>query len=184
MPTLLSSAAIGIVWVYIFDPRFGLLKTVLDVAQIDSPNCLWDTAWAMPAVIIVYVWKNLGFATVIYVAGFQAIPRDLYEAAKIDGAGVFWRFRSVTLPMLSPITFFLVVTSMLNSFQAFDIIRVMTRGSPVDATNNLVYYVYNKGFVAFNAGRASAAAMILFGIMLLITLIQLKRSETSVHYDG
>ena len=86
--------------------------------------------------------------------------------------------------MLSPITFFLVVTSMLSSFQAFDIIRVMTRGGPVDATTNLVYYVYDEGFVAFNAGRASAAAMILFAIMLLITLVQLKRSESSVHYGS
>ena len=184
MPTLLSGAAIGIVWVYIFDPRYGLLNTLLDLVRIDSPNWLRDTTWAMPAVIIVYVWKNLGFATVIYLAGLQAIPRDLYEAAKIDGAGAFWRFRSVTLPMLSPITFFLVVTSMLSSFQAFDIIRVMTRGGPVDATTNLVYYVYDEGFVAFNAGRASAAAMILFAIMLLITLVQLKRSESSVHYGS
>jgi ABC-type sugar transport system permease subunit len=184
MPTLLSGAAIGIVWVYIFDPRFGLLATVLDPLHITSPNWLRDTTWAMPAIIIVYVWKNLGFATVIYLAGLQAIPRDLYEAAKVDGAGVFWRFRSVTLPMLSPITFFLVVTSMLNSFQAFDIIQVMTRGGPVDATNNLIYYIYDQGFVAFNAGRSSAAAMILFVIMLAITLAQLKLSERKVHYGA
>jgi multiple sugar transport system permease protein/sn-glycerol 3-phosphate transport system permease protein len=184
MPTLLSGAAIGIVWVYIFDPRYGLIATLLDPLHIASPNWLRDTSWAMPAIIIVYVWKNLGFATVIYLAGLQAIPRDLYEAAKVDGAGVFWRFRSVTLPMLSPITFFLVVTSMLNSFQAFDIIQVMTRGGPVDATNNLIYYVYDQGFVAFNAGRASAAAMILFAIMLAVTLFQLRLSERKVHYGA
>jgi sn-glycerol 3-phosphate transport system permease protein len=163
-PTLLSGAAIGIVWVYIFDPRFG------------------DPAWAMPAVIIVYVWKNVGFSTVIYLAGLQAIPRDLYEAARIDGAGVLWRFRSVTLPMLSPITFFLVVTSLLNSFQAFDIIKVMTEGGPVNATNTLIFYVYQQGFVAFNAGRAAAAALILFAIMFVITLLQLRHGEERVHY--
>ncbi|MCC6791828.1 MAG: sugar ABC transporter permease [Thermomicrobiales bacterium] len=184
MPTLLSGAAIGIVWVYIFDPRYGLIATLLDPLHISSPNWLRDTSWAMPAIIIVYVWKNLGFATVIYLAGLQAIPRDLYEAAKVDGAGAFWRFRSVTVPMLSPITFFLVVTSMLNSFQAFDIIQVMTRGGPVDATNNLIYYIYDQGFVAFNAGRSSAAAMILFVVMLAITLIQLKLSERKVHYGA
>ncbi len=184
MPTLLSGAAIGIVWVYIFDPRYGLLKTALDVVNIGSPNWLRDTSWAMPAVIIVYVWKNLGFATVIYLAGLQGIPKDLYEAAKIDGAGVLWRFRSVTLPMLSPITFFLVVTSLLNSFQAFDIIRVMTRGGPVDATNTIIYYIYDEGFVAFNAGRASAASMVLFAVMLVITLVQLKMSERNVHYGS
>jgi multiple sugar transport system permease protein/sn-glycerol 3-phosphate transport system permease protein len=181
-PTLLSGAAIGIVWVYIFDPRFGLLARLLGFISVSSPNWLSDPNWAMPAVIIVYVWKNVGFSTVIYLAGLQAIPQDLYEAARVDGAGVLWRFRSVTLPMLSPITFFLVITALLNSFQAFDIIRVMTEGGPVDATNTLIYYVYEQGFVAYNAGRAAAAALILFVIMFAITLIQLRYAEERVHY--
>ena len=181
-PTLLSGAAIGIVWVYVFDPRFGLLAQFLGFLNLASPNWLGDPFWALPAVIIVYVWKNVGFATVIYLAGLQAIPRDLYEAARVDGAGVWWRFRSVTLPMLSPITFFLVVTALLNSFQAFDIIRVMTEGGPVNATNTLIYYVYEQGFIAFNAGRAAAAAMVLFVVMLAITLFQLRVGEERVHY--
>ena len=181
-PTLLSGAAIGIVWVYIFDPRFGLLARILGWFSVSSPNWLTDPAWAMPAVIIVYIWKNVGFSTVIYLAGLQAIPQDLYEAARVDGAGMLWRFRSVTLPMLSPITFFLVVTALLNSFQAFDIIRVMTQGGPVDATNTLIYYVYEQGFVAFNAGRAAAAALVLFVIMFGITLVQLRYAEDRVHY--
>jgi len=184
MPTLLSGAAIGIVWVYIFDPRYGLMRTILSPLGISSPNWLRDTTWAMPAIIIVYIWKNLGFATIIYLAGLQGIPKDLYEAARLDGAGALWRFRSVTLPMLSPITFFLVITSILNSFQAFDIIRVMTQGGPIDATNTLIYYVYDEGFVAFNAGRASAAAVVLFVIMLAITLVQLRFQERRVHYGG
>jgi multiple sugar transport system permease protein/sn-glycerol 3-phosphate transport system permease protein len=181
-PYLLSGAAISIVWVYIFDPRFGLLARLLDFINLTSPNWLVDPDWAMPAVIIVYVWKDLGFTTVIFLAGLQAIPRDLYEAAKVDGAGVFWRFRTVTLPMLSPITFFLVVTSILNTFQAFDIIRVMTQGGPVDSTNTLIYYVYEQGFVAFNAGRGAAASLILFVAMLAVTLFQLRYSERRVHY--
>jgi len=181
-PTLLSGAAISIVWVYIFDPRYGLLAQVLSWVSLDSPNWLNDPDWAMPGIIIVYVWKNLGFTAVIYLAGLQAIPKDLYEAAKMDGAGAWWRFRSVTLPMLSPISFFLVVTSILNTFQAFDIIRVMTEGGPVDATNTLIYYVYEQGFVAFNAGRAAAASMVLFAIMLVITLVQMRFSEQKVHY--
>ncbi|HYO30301.1 MAG TPA: sugar ABC transporter permease, partial [Thermomicrobiales bacterium] len=181
-PTLLSGAAIGIVWVYVFDPRFGLLARFLGFVNLPSPDWLGDPAWALPAVIIVYVWKNVGFATVIYLAGLQAIPRDLYEAARVDGAGVWWRFRSVTLPMLSPITFFLVVTSLLNSFQAFDIIRVMTEGGPVNATNTLIYYVYEQGFIAFNAGRAAAGAMVLFAVMFAITLYQLRVGEERVHY--
>lgn len=181
-PTLLSGAAIGIVWVYIFDPRFGLLARIIGAVGISSPNWLTDPAWAMPAIIIVYVWKNVGFSTVIYLAGLQAIPKDLYEAARIDGAGVLWRFRSVTLPMLSPITFFLVITSLLSSFQAFDIIKVMTDGGPVNATNTLIFYVYQQGFVAFNAGRAAAAALLLFLIMFAITMIQMRKGEERVHY--
>ncbi len=184
MPTLLSGAAIGMVWVYIFDPRFGLLKNLLDPLGIASPNWLKDTHWALPAIIIVYVWKNLGFATIIFLAGLQAIPKDLYEAATIDGAGPFWRFRSVTLPMLSPITFFLIITSIFSTFESFDIIQVMTRGGPVDATNTLIYYVYQQGFVAFNAGRASAAAVVLFVIMMSITLFQMAVSERRVHYGS
>ena len=181
-PTLLSGAAIGIVWSYIFDPRFGLLAQVLDWVSISSPDWLNRPNWSMPAIIIVYVWKNLGFAAVIFLAGLQAIPRDLYDAAKIDGANMWWRFRSVTLPMLSPITFFLLVTSILNTFQAFDIIRVMTQGGPVDSTNTLIYYVYEQGFVALNAGRSAAASLVLFVLMMIITLVQLRFSERRVHY--
>ena len=181
-PTLLSGAAVSIVWVYLFDPNYGLIAQGLSWVGVGSPGWLEDPAWAMPAIVIVYVWKNLGFAAVIYLAGLQAIPRDLYEAAKIDGAGAFGRFRSVTLPMLSPISFFLVVTSILSTFQAFDIIQVMTKGGPVNATNTLIYYVYEQGFVAFNAGRAAAAAMVLFVLMLGITQLQLRYTEQRVHY--
>ena len=181
-PTLLSGAAISIVWVYLFDPRYGLISQVLGWVNLGSPDWLNKPNWAMPAIIIVYIWKNLGFTAVIFLAGLQAIPRDLYEAAKVDGAGAIWRFRSVTLPMLSPISFFLVVTSILNTFQSFDIIRVMTRGGPVDATNTLIYYVYEQGFVAFNAGRAAAAALVLFVLMLIVTLIQVRYTEQKVHY--
>ncbi len=181
-PTLLSGAAISIVWVYMFDPRYGLVAQILGWFNLGSPNWLIDPNWSMPAVIIVYIWKNLGFTAVIYLAGLQAIPRDLYEAAKIDGAGPLWRFRSVTLPMLSPISFFLIVTSILNTFQAFDIIRVMTQGGPVNSTNTLIYYVYEQGFVAFNAGRAAAAAMVLFALMFGVTWLQLRFTEQRVHY--
>ncbi len=182
-PTLLSGAAIAIIWVYMFDPRFGLIKGLIDPLGLEAPNWLRDPSWSMPAIIIVYVWKNVGFSTVIYLAGLQAIPRDLYEAAKVDGAGALWRFRSVTLPMLSPIMFFLVVTSVLSSFQAFDIIRVMTQGGPVDSTSTLIWYIYDQGFgnVA-NSGRASAAAVVLFSILLVFTLFQVRISERRVHY--
>jgi multiple sugar transport system permease protein/sn-glycerol 3-phosphate transport system permease protein len=183
-PYLLSGAAIGIVWAYIFDPRFGLLAQMLDWFSIPSPHWLDRPEWAMPAIIIVYVWKNLGFATVIFLAGLQGIPQDLYDAAKVDGAGPWWRFRSVTLPMLSPISFFLMVTSVLATFQAFDIQQVMTKGGPAHATTTLVYYVYEQAFEAANYERAAAAAIVLFISMLVVTAIQMYFSEKRVNYDA
>jgi multiple sugar transport system permease protein/sn-glycerol 3-phosphate transport system permease protein len=181
-PVVLSGAAIGIVWIYVFDPSFGVLSTMLGWFGIASPNWLVDPRWAMPAVIIVYVWKNVGYAMVIFIAGLQAIPRELYEAARVDGANAWQRFRNVTLPGLSPVMFFLLLTGVLSSFQAFDIIKTMTNGGPVDATNTLVFYMYEQGFVAFNAGRAGVAAVLLFGIMLAFTLVQMRFAERRVTY--
>ncbi len=184
-PFLLSGAALGIVWAYIFDPRFGLLAQILSWFNIPSPHWLDRPEWALPAIIIVYVWKNLGFATVIFLAGLQSIPKDLYDAAKVDGAGPLWRFRSVTLPMLSPISFFIMVTSVLATFQAFDIQQVMTRGGPAFATTTLIYYVYEQSFgQGANFGRAAAAAIVLFLVMLTVTAIQMFFSEKKVNYDG
>jgi multiple sugar transport system permease protein/sn-glycerol 3-phosphate transport system permease protein len=184
-PTLLSGAAIGIVWAYIFDPRYGLLAQVLDWFWISSPHWLDRPEWSLWAIIIVYVWKNLGFAAVIFLAGLQAIPQDLYDAAKIDGANAWWRFKSVTLPMLSPISFFLFITSILATFQAFDIIQVMTEGGPASGSTTLVYYVYEQGFGdRQNFGRSAAAAIVLFIAMLIVTIVQLRFTEKKVHYDG
>lgn len=181
-PTILSGAAIAIVWIYVFDPRFGLIQLVLAPLGLSSPKWLTDPAWAMPAVLIVYVWKNFGYAVVVYLAGLQSIPRDLIEAATVDGAGPGPRLRYVVIPQLSPITFFLLITTILSSFQAFDIIAVMTAGGPVDATNTLIYHLYEEGFVAFHAGRAAAIAMILFILMLVVTIFQLRYFERRVHY--
>lgn len=181
-PVMLSGAAIGIVWIYIFDPRYGLLDVFIRGVGLRSPNWLLDTNWAMAAVIIVYVWKNIGYAVVIYLAGLQAIPRELYEAALVDGAGSWARFRHITVPGLSPVMFFLVLTTILAGFQAFDIIKVMTGGGPVDATTTLIYYLYQEGFVGFNAGRAGVAGVVLFLAMLAFTLVQMRYTERSVHY--
>lgn len=181
-PVMLSGAAIGIVWIYIFDPRYGLLDVFIGALGLRSPNWLLDTQWAMAAVIIVHVWKNLGYAVVIYLAGLQAIPRELYEAALVDGAGAWARLRHITLPGLSPVLFFLILTTILTGFQSFDIIKVMTNGGPVNATTTLIYNLYQEGFVGFNAGRAGVAAMVLFITMLGFTLVQFRYSERSVHY--
>ncbi len=182
-PVMLSGAAIGIVWIYIFDPRYGLLDILIRGVGLHSPNWLLDPSWALLAVIIVHVWKNLGYAVVIFLAGLQAIPKELYEAATVDGAGSWARFRAVTVPGLSPVLFFLVLTSILAGFQSFDIIKVMTDGGPVKSTTTLVYYLYQEGFVAFNAGRAGVASVVLFVMMLAITIVQMRYSESNVHYS-
>ncbi len=182
-PVMLSGAAIGIVWIYIFDARFGLLQSLIGPLGLQSPRWLLDTFWAMPAVIIVHVWKTIGYAVVIYLAGLQGIPRELYEAALVDGADAWARFRNVTLPGLSPVIFFLLITTVLAGFQSFDIIKVMTNGGPVNATTTLIYYLYQEGFVGFNAGRAGVASVLLFVVMLLFTIVQMRTSERSVHYN-
>lgn len=183
-PYLIAGSAVALVWAYIFNPRFGLFAMVLGWFGIGSPRWLEDPNWALAAVIITYVWKNMGFAAVVFLAGLQGIPKDLYEAAKLDGASAWWRFRSVTLPMLSPISFFLVVTSVLSTFQAFDLIDVMTSGGPVNATTTLVYYVYEQGWMAQRWERAAAAAVVLFVLMLTVTAIQMLWERRQVHYDG
>ncbi len=181
-PTVLSGAAIAVVWTYMFDPRFGVLQVVLGWVGLRSPDWLTSPQWAMPAIIIVYIWKNLGYAVVIYLAGLQAIDRSLYEAATVDGAGPWARFRNVTLPGLSPILFFLVVTSILACFQSFDVVRVMTAGGPINATNTLIYYLYETGFVSYNAGYSGVAAVSMFVILAVLTFIQLRYTERSVTY--
>ncbi len=182
-PYILPGAAIAVVWVYVFDPTYGLVRALLSPLGVTSPNWLRDPNWAMVAVTVVYVWKNVGYTLVVFLAGLQAIPRELYEAALIDGTGAIDRFIHVTVPGLSPITFFLLVTSVLFSFQTFDIIHVMTQGGPVDATSTLIYYLYQEGFVGFHAGRAGVAAVVLFGFLLVITVLQLKYLERQVHYS-
>jgi ABC-type sugar transport system permease subunit len=182
-PYVLSGAAIGLVWAYIFDPVYGLLRVFLNLFGVASPDWLVDTTWAMPAIIIVYLWKNVGYSAVIYLAGLQNIPQELYEAAKVDGASDWQSFWHITVPQLSPVTFFLSVTTILFSIQAFDIIAVMTEGGPVNATTTLVWYLYEQGFIAFRAGIAASAGMLMFALMLIITIFQLAFVQRRVHYS-
>jgi ABC-type sugar transport system permease subunit len=181
-PTVLSGAAVAIVWYFIFDSNWGLLKTALSWVGLPSPRWVVDVHWAMPAIIIVYVWKTVGYAAVIFLAGLQGIPKELYEAARVDGADAWDRFRAVTIPGLAPITFFLMVTTILLSFQAFDIINVMTAGGPIIATTTLLYEYYNQAFLGFHAGTAAVYAVMLFVLMLVMTIVQLRYVERRVSY--
>lgn len=181
-PTITTAAAVAIVWQFIFDYEFGLARWMLSLLAIPSPRWLGDPAWALTAVTIVATWQRIGYVTVIFLAGLQGIPRELYEAATVDGAGLWQRFVHVTLPLLSPITFFIVVTSIINAFQAFDLIAVMTGGGPIDSTNVLSYYLYQNAFRFFKAGLAASIALVFFSIILALTLAQQMLGRRWVHY--
>ncbi|WP_343961809.1 sugar ABC transporter permease, partial [Pseudonocardia alaniniphila] len=180
-PFVLSGVGVGLIWVFMFDPTLGVFAAVLRAVGLDSPQWFNDPTLSLLMVIIVYVWKNMGYAAVIYLAGLQAIPRDLTEASSIDGAGRLRTFWSITLPLLSPTTFFLLVTSVLNSLQAFDIIRIMTplgRG-----TTTLIYDAYLQAFGGYNrAGYSATVSTVLFALLVLFTAIQMLVLERRVHY--
>jgi sn-glycerol 3-phosphate transport system permease protein len=182
-PYVLSGVAIGLVWLFMFEPRFGVVAPLVRAFGASPPNWYNDPNWALVMVITVYVWKHLGYAAVVYLAGLQIVPRDLLEAAALDGAGRWRTFRSITLPLLSPMTFFLLVTVTLSSMQSFDLIHAMTRGGPIDGTTTLMYQIYREGFVTGRAGYSATVATILFLLLLGFTLLQMRFLERKVHYS-
>lgn len=174
-PFVISGAAIGIAFQFVFDPNFGLVQDLLGRVGLDAPNFYQDRWWALFMVTFTFVWKNLGYAFVIYLAALQGLNKDLSEAAAVDGASTWTRFWRVTLPQLRPTTFFLSITVMLNSVQVFDIIHTMTRGGPLgNSTTTLVYQVYTETFTNYRAGYGATVATILFLILLLITVVQVR----------
>ncbi len=181
-PYVLSGLAVGILWLFIFDPRYGLLAEVLGWFGASSPQWYTEPPWPLVMIIVVYLWKNLGYVALIYMAGLQAIPQDLRDAAALDGASPARTLRSIVLPLLMPTTFFLLVTMMLSSLQSFDIIQGMTKGGPVGSTTTLMYQIYQEGFVNGRAGYASAGATVLFLILLGVTALQMRFVERKVHY--
>jgi len=177
LPTLLSGAAIALVFNYILDGRYGLLQNFLSMVGLKSPEWYTNPQWAMVSIILTVVWKQSGYGAVILIAGMQNIDHTLYEAASIDGAGRWGKLWNVTIPSLAPMLLFVTVTGILGAFQSFEIIRVMTNGGPINATNVLVYNLYERGFVAFEAGPAGVLTVVIFVIMLAVTLLQLKIGE-------
>jgi multiple sugar transport system permease protein len=185
-PFITTLTAAALLWQWIFDPSRGLIDSFLYMIGInDPPGWLNSTAWAMPALIIFGVWRQIGFSMVLFLAALQGVPRPLLDAASVDGAGAWQRFRHVTLPMVSPTTFFVIIITTIGSFQLFDQAYVMTGGKffPDNATNILVGYLYQKAFVDLNMGSASAAAWVLFLIVFAVTVIQLVGQRRWVYYD-
>jgi multiple sugar transport system permease protein len=166
----------AILWKWLYNSDFGLFNFYLLKTNLIDEPLLWlsDQNLAMPAVIIMSVWGGVGFSMVIFLAGLQAIPDELYEAAEIDGAGVFARFWNVTLPLLSPTTLFLLVIGIIGSFQVFTQIFIMTQGGPANRTATMVYFMYEAAFKFYEMGYASTLAFLLFAMLLVVTAFQLR----------
>jgi multiple sugar transport system permease protein len=172
-PVVTTVVAVAVIWRYIFDARYGFLNYVLGWFGIDAIDWLGDPRWSMPAIIVFAVWKNFGYNMIIFVAGLQSIPVDLYEAARLDGAHRFQQFRHITLPALAPTTLLVTILTMVGYFQLFAEPYVMTRGGPAQSTTSVLYLMFEEGFKWWNLGYASAVAFVLFAIMLAGTVLQL-----------
>jgi multiple sugar transport system permease protein len=182
-PVLTSLASVSRVWQYLYSTDFGIINYYL--ARLGIPRIPWLTSsqWAIASIILLGVWKNLGFNFILFLAGLQNIPRHLYEAAAIDGAGRWAGFRYVTLPSLTPVLFFSVVWGLINAFQVFDSPFILTTGGPGDASRTVVMYIYENGFRFFQMGYASTVALSLFLIVVILTLIQFRLSRIWVFYQ-
>ena len=183
LPYVTVTVALSLVWKWLYLPDIGLINSVLGVVGINGPAWLTSQTWAMPALILMSVWKGFGYNMVIFLAGLQGIPDHLYDAAKVDGATAWRRFLNVTLPLLSPTTFFVVVISVISSFQVFDQALIMTNGGPGTATTTLVLYIYQKGFQSFDMGYAAAVALVLFAVIFVFTVVQFLFQRRWVTYE-
>ncbi|MGO3507614.1 MAG: carbohydrate ABC transporter permease [Brachybacterium tyrofermentans] len=183
-PHMLPGAAVGILWLFMFDPNYGLSRWAFSLVGADSPDWTTTSDWSLWAITIAYTWQRLGFVTVICYTAILDLPKDLYEAAALDGAHGWKLFRSLTLPLLSPITFFLSITGIISAAQAFDIISIMTSGGPGVSSSTLSWMVYEEAFQKFDIGSASAAATVLLAILLVITYLQVRVGEKKVNYSS
>ncbi|WP_166870909.1 carbohydrate ABC transporter permease [Salinibacterium sp. ZJ450] len=182
LPVVTSWIVVALMWRWLLNPTVGVVNQALAWVGVDGPGWWTDPAWAMPSIILASVWKDLGFVMIILLAGLQAIPQDLNEAATVDGAGWWRRLVSITLPMLSPSTFFVVVISLINGFQVFDQAYAMTGGGPAGATEVVVMRVYDLTFRYGSAGEASALSWMLFAVVLGITVVQIRAQKKWVNY--
>lgn len=172
VPVVTSWVAVSLIWKWLLNPQYGLVNFGLSLIGIAGPGWLFDPNWAMAGVILTTVWKDIGFVTVIYLAGLQEIPESLGEAAALDGAGRWQAFRYITLPMLAPTTFFVTTISLISSFQVFDQVFIMTGGGPVGATTTMVQLIFKNAFSYSAMGYASAISWILFALIFAVTIAQ------------
>lgn len=175
LPSITSTVAVSMVWLWIFNPDMGILNNFLTAIGFHNPP-MWlsDPEWSKPALIIMRVWQMSGYYMLLFLAGLQTIPETLHEAAEVDGASSWQRFTRITVPMLSNTTFVVVILLIIESFNMFESIFVMTEGGPLGSTSTIMYYIYEQGFMSYNMGYASALAWIFFALILVFTLIQFR----------
>lgn len=183
IPVVAPTVAVALLWAWIYEANFGVLNSVLRMVGIQGPPWLGSTRWAMIAIIIEAIWAGLGFNIVIFLSGLQGISKDYYEAAEIDGANGLQKLFNITLPLLSPITFFVLVTGVIGAFQSFDIPFVMTGGGPANATQMVVLYLYINAFRIQKMGLAAALAYIIFIVILALTWVNFRMSKRWVFYE-
>lgn len=179
-PYITPMAAISVVWSWIFEPRVGILNFIMRLVGLPESQWLQSSRTAMVSVLIVTIWKSLGWTMIFYMEAIRKVPQNLLESAAIDGANGFWRFVKITLPLISPTTLFLVIMSTISSLQAYDQIQVLTQGGPAGATRTLLYYYYQEAFQNFNTGKASAVAVILVIITVVLSLAETGISKKMV----
>ncbi|MFE8700440.1 carbohydrate ABC transporter permease [Cytobacillus sp. FJAT-54145] len=179
----ISVAASSVVWLFLFHPSVGMFNRLLSVLNLPQVQWLLDPEWALISVSISTIWLNTGFTFLILLGGLQNIDEHLYESAKIDGASYWYQLRRITLPMLSPTLFFIITITLINAFQTFGQIDILTKGGPSQATNLIVYSIYREAFINYQFGTASAQAVVLFICILVITILQFKLGEKKVHYQ-
>ncbi len=184
LPYYVSMVVAAMVFIWIYNNQYGLLNYLIGMLGFEPVNWLVDQKTVLPALVAVSVWKGAGFAMILFIAGMRGIPSEYYEAASIDGAGRYHLFRHITLPLLSPMTLFLVITTFISSMQVFQSVDIMTNGGPLKASNALVYWIYTMAFDEFKTGRAMALVIILFVMILALTLVQWMISRKKVHYEG
>jgi len=186
LPAVLSGVAVYVLWMQLLSPSSGLVNSLLALIGIEGPAWLFDPNWTKPALILMRLW-SVGGSMLLYLATLQNVPKQLYESAEIDGANAFQRFKNITLPMITPIIFYDIVTSTIGAFQIFQEAYVMTESGTAGPANSLLFYnfhMWNQAFVAFDMGYAMAMSMVLFIIVLLLTFINLKLAPRWVHYGG
>ena len=184
IPVLTSWVAASLIWKWVLSPKYGIFNQILSVFGINGPGWLTNEVWAMPGIVLASVWKDIGFFGLFLLSGLQAIDPTYYEAAKVDGANKMVTFFKVTLPLVTPSIFFCLIMSLINAFQLFPQVQIMTEGGPNGATQVMVERIYTYGFSYFKMGYASAYSWLLFIIIFVLTMIQMKLQNGWVHYES